>query len=124
MYLLILLISIIFAITFYSSNSVHATTLDSSSSEMGESSPNESSSCVRFDSEERIVMITCKTSNLSEISNQLIDQDILHRDETVEKGWILNAGITIAENATLYINTTDTSWLKILADGETAYPIT
>jgi hypothetical protein len=34
----------------------------------------------------------------------------------------LNAGITIAENALLYINASDTSWLKILADEETAYP--
>ena len=32
------------------------------------------------------------------------------------------AGITIAENATLYINSSDTSWLKVIADGETAYP--
>jgi parallel beta-helix repeat protein len=35
----------------------------------------------------------------------------------------LNAGITIEENATLYVNSSDTSWLKIIADGETAYPI-
>jgi len=35
----------------------------------------------------------------------------------------LNAGIIVAQNATLYINSTDTSWLKILADGETAHPI-
>jgi mannuronan 5-epimerase len=35
----------------------------------------------------------------------------------------LNAGITIAGDATLYINSSDTSWLKIIADGETAYPI-
>ncbi|MGH9985938.1 MAG: NosD domain-containing protein, partial [Nitrososphaeraceae archaeon] len=44
---------------------------------------------------------------------------------TVDKGWVLDAGITIAENATLHINSTDTSWLKIVADGgETAYPVT
>ena len=29
----------------------------------------------------------------------------------------------MAQNAILYINSSDTSWLKILADGETAYPI-
>ena len=39
------------------------------------------------------------------------------------KDGVLNAGITIAENAILYINSSDTSWLKILADEETAYPI-
>jgi parallel beta-helix repeat protein len=37
--------------------------------------------------------------------------------------WQLNAGITVAQNATLYINSTDTSWLKILADGEITHPI-
>jgi len=52
-----------------------------------------------------------------------MDQDVLRRDETVDKGWILNAGIQISPDATLYINSTDTSWLKILADGETDYPI-
>jgi parallel beta-helix repeat protein len=35
----------------------------------------------------------------------------------------LNAGIEIAPNATLYINSTDTSWLKIAADGQTAHLI-
>ena len=29
----------------------------------------------------------------------------------------------MAENAILYINSSDTSWLKIISDGETAYPI-
>jgi mannuronan 5-epimerase len=37
--------------------------------------------------------------------------------------WLLNAGIVIEEDATLYVNSTDTSWLKIVADGETAYPM-
>src|SRR5918994_1639884 len=123
MNLLIPLLLAIFSIYFYSS-SVHATTFDSSSSEIEESIPDESSNCVVFDSEERIIAINCKTANLSEIYNQLNDTDIIRSDETEDKGWILNAGITVAKNATFYVNSTDTSWLKILADGETAYPIT
>jgi mannuronan 5-epimerase len=35
----------------------------------------------------------------------------------------LNAGIEVAPNAILYINSTDTSWLKIAADEETAHLI-
>ena len=31
--------------------------------------------------------------------------------------------MVIEQGATLYINSTDTSWLKIAADGETAYSI-
>jgi hypothetical protein len=46
----------------------------------------------------------------------------LNRDSSVNV-WRLNAGISVSQNATLYINSTDTSWLKIIADGETAHPI-
>jgi hypothetical protein len=81
------------------------------------------SNCVTFDFEERIITITCKTSNLSQIDSQLKNPDVLRRDGVADKGWILNAGITVAENAALYINSTDTSWLKIIGDGITAYPI-
>jgi poly(beta-D-mannuronate) C5 epimerase len=83
-----------------------------------------STNCITFDSEERIITVTCDNANLSDVNNQVNNAEIIHRDETVDKGWILNAGITVANNATLYINSTDTSWLRILADGETAYPIT
>jgi mannuronan 5-epimerase len=82
-----------------------------------------SSNCITFDSEEKIITIMCGTSDLTEIDNQLRNPVVLHRDENVDNGWILNAGITVAQNATLYINSSDTSWLKILGDGETAYPI-
>jgi mannuronan 5-epimerase len=123
MNLLVPLLLTILSVSFYSI-SVYATTFASPSSGLEESSPNESSNCVVFDSEERIITVTCDTANLSDVNHQINNAEIIHRDETVDKGWILNAGITVANNATLYINSTDTSWLKILADGETAYPIT
>jgi poly(beta-D-mannuronate) C5 epimerase len=104
--------------------STYATSLDSSASEV-ENPPltGPPSNCVTFDSEERNITITCKTTNLTEIANQLKDPSVLVRDKTVDKGWILNAGLTVAQNAVLYINSTDTSWLKIIGDGNTAYPI-
>lgn len=80
-------------------------------------------SCITFDSEERMIEITCQTTDLTEIDNQLRAQDVLRIDEDIDKGWKLNAGISVAEDATLYINSSDTSWLKIIGDGETAYPI-
>jgi poly(beta-D-mannuronate) C5 epimerase len=121
--LFIPILLIVYSISVYS-GSVHATTFDPSSSEKEESFPDKLSDCVVFDSDERILTINCKTANLSDVNNQLNDTDIIRRDKAVEKGWILNAGITVAKNATLYINSTDTSWLKILANGEIAYPIT
>jgi len=78
---------------------------------------------VTFDSEERMITINCRTANLTQIDSQIKNPDGIRKDTNVDKGWLLNAGITIAENAILYINSSDTSWLKILADEETAYPI-
>jgi hypothetical protein len=76
MNLLIPLLVAIFSISFYGS-SVHATTFDLSSSEIEESFSDESSNCVVFDSEERIITINCKIVNLSAINNQLNDTDII-----------------------------------------------
>lgn len=117
----ILFLSIFTIICFYSSNSVQSTTEEEEEEE--NSFEDDPSSCAAFDSEERMITISCKAANLSDVSNQLMDQDVLRRDETVDKGWILNAGIQISPDATLYINSTDTSWLKILADEQTDYPI-
>jgi poly(beta-D-mannuronate) C5 epimerase len=107
----------------YSSNSVQPTSSTIQTEEEQDSVEGDSVSCVSFDSEERMVTVTCKAANLSDINDQLVNQDVLLRDATVDKGWILNAGIQVSPNAALYINSTDTSWLKILADEQTAYPI-
>jgi mannuronan 5-epimerase len=82
------------------------------------------SSCITYDSSEKIITITCKSANLTDIDNQLKDPGILHK-ETTDGTWLLNAGIEVAPNAILYINSTDTSWLKVLAaaDGQTAHLI-
>jgi hypothetical protein len=61
--------------------------------------------------------------DLTQLGYYLKDSEVLRSDDAVENGWILNAGITVAENATLYVNSTDSSWLKIIADEETAYPV-
>jgi parallel beta-helix repeat protein len=78
-----------------------------------------------YDSEERIITVNCKSANLTDIDNQLKDPDILNKETSNSDDaiWLLNAGIVVAKDATLYINSTDTSWLKIVSDGETAYAI-
>jgi parallel beta-helix repeat protein len=118
-----LLLALLTTTCFYSGNPVQSTSSTTSQTEEEDSIGGDSSSCVSFDSGERIVTITCKAANLSDINDQLMDQDVLRRDDNVDKGWILNAGIQVSSNATLYINSTDTSWLKILADEQTDYPI-
>jgi mannuronan 5-epimerase len=68
-------------------------------------------------------MIDCEHANLTDIDNQLQNPDVLHK-ETIDGVWLLNAGMVIENDATLFINSTNTSWLKIAADGETAlFPI-
>ena len=105
----ILLLLLLSSLTIYSS---HAQTTESFSSP----------ECITYDSEEKVITIICKSATLTDINNQLKDPDVLHK-ETTNGVWLLNAGIIIEQDATLYINSTDTSWLKINADGETAYPI-
>ena len=83
------------------------------------------SSCITFDSIERIITIACKHANLTDIYNALKDPNILHKETVPQDGrvWLLNASIVVANDAILYINSTDTSWLKVVADGKTAYII-
>lgn len=82
----------------------------------------ESDSCITYDRADNTIIISCGFADLTRINNHLKDPDILHK-ETTDGVWLLNAGIVIEQDATLYINSTDTSWLKINAAGETAYPI-
>lgn len=72
------------------------------------------SSCISFDSSERIISITCKTSTLTDIYNQINDKSIIDK-ETPDGVWLLNAGIVIEHDAKLVIDRRDTKWLKMLA---------
>ena len=78
--------------------------------------------CITYDSDENIIKIDCEHANLTDIDNQLKDPDLLHK-ETENGVWLLNAGVVVENGATLYIISTDTSWLRIVANGETAHPI-
>ena len=133
---MIIILAAVFALSLLFGTSVHASSSTddlSSTKATNSSSPSSSSSsssttttdsnCVTFDSEARVITITCSATDLIHVNDQLKDIDVLTRDNSFDKGWILNAGITIAQNANLYINSSDTSWLKILADEKTAYPI-
>jgi poly(beta-D-mannuronate) C5 epimerase len=92
-------------------------------------------SCISYNPEDNVITIACQTANLSDIHAFVGDQNVLLKEDDdvdvisgniegeSDNVWQLNAGITVAQNATLYINSTDTSWLKILADGEITHPI-
>ena len=73
--------------------------------------------CVKYDSKEKTITITCHSANLTDVYNQLRNPEILKKETSTPTGavWLLNAPIIIEKGATLYINSTDTSWLKIIA---------
>jgi mannuronan 5-epimerase len=73
------------------------------------------SSCVTYDSSEEIISITCKAANLSGVYHQLKNPDLLRKEVDGHGVWLLNSGIVIEKDATLFINSTDTSWLKIIS---------
>jgi hypothetical protein len=83
------------------------------------------SSCITYDSIEKIITITCKHANLTDIYNAVKSPNILDKETVAHDGsvWLLNAGIVVANDAILYINSTDTSWLKVAANGKTGYLI-
>ncbi|MFY9565334.1 MAG: NosD domain-containing protein [Nitrososphaeraceae archaeon] len=82
-----------------------------------------SSNCITYDTEVNIITITCKHVNLTNIDNEIRNPDILHKEST-DGVWLLNAGIVIEQGASLYINSTDTSWLKIVAPRDTETTVT
>lgn len=82
----------------------------------------ESVACITYDSKENTIRIDCEYANLTGVYHQLKDPDLLEK-ESDNGVWLLNAGMIIERGATLFVNSTDTSWLKIVADGETANPI-
>jgi hypothetical protein len=47
------------------------------------------------------ITIECGAANLTEIDNQLKDSTILHK-ETQDSIWLLNAGLVVSEDVTLY----------------------
>ena len=76
-------------------------------------------SCITYDSSTNVITVTCGSASLTDIDNQLKDASILVKQQQSNGIWLLNAGIVVANQATLYINSTDTAWLKINAHGDT-----
>jgi mannuronan 5-epimerase len=101
-----------------SSSALTASTLEKEDS-------SSSSNCITYDPKEKMITVSCKSANLTDINNQVKDPKILLKEDNNNSIWVLNAGIVISKNATLYLNSTDTSWLKIIADGggDTAHPV-
>ena len=67
--------------------------------------------CVTYDSINRTVNICGGSADLRTIDQVINNSDILNN--TSHKNWILNANVSVENGATLFINSTDTDWLRI-----------
>jgi mannuronan 5-epimerase len=74
-------------------------------------------SCIKYNSIQRLIIVSCKSTTLTDISNQINNYGILDKEPHGE--WLLNANLTINPGSTLTIDPTDTTWLKIIADEKT-----
>jgi parallel beta-helix repeat protein len=78
-------------------------------------------SCVNYDSVNHTIYLCGGSTNLSAINRIINSSDALNN--TSDKNWILNANVSIANNATLFINSTDTQWLRIGSTATHPYSI-
>src|SRR5919199_2668799 len=85
--------------------------------------PLNNSSCIVYDSQQKSIMVSCKTATLTDLYNHLKNPNILNKQPN-DGVWLLNSNITINPGATLNIDPSDTTWLKIISDEKTlAYVI-
>ncbi|HEY7573238.1 MAG TPA: right-handed parallel beta-helix repeat-containing protein [Nitrososphaeraceae archaeon] len=77
--------------------------------------------CISYDKSERSILISCGLVHLTDIANQINEQNVIKKES--DSNWLLDAGIIIENGATLILDPQDTKWLKILADGIVAHGI-
>jgi hypothetical protein len=70
--------------------------------------------CIRYDSFDNTILISCGNANLTDVYNAISASHpgILNKGPE-PKVWTLNANIKVENNTNFYINSSDTSWLKI-----------
>ena len=84
------------------------------------------SGCITYDATTLTITVSCKSPvSLTDIYEQLgAGNNALYKDPNNDGVWLLNANVTIQSGSTLNIDSKDTKWLKIVADGKTlAYGI-
>jgi mannuronan 5-epimerase len=73
-----------------------------------------STECIRYDSRDNTIVISCGNANLTDVYNAINpgNPEIINKGSD-PKVWLLNANIKVENNSNFYINSTDTSWLKL-----------
>ena len=69
------------------------------------------SQCIYYDVETQTIVLLCGEGKLIDISDNLGPNNVLQQE--TNRVWVLTANIVVGNSATLNINSTYTSWLKI-----------
>jgi parallel beta-helix repeat protein len=77
--------------------------------------------CTEFEKATQTITVNCKSVHMNDIYIQVDNEKILSKDANRE--WLLNANIIVNSGSSLYIDSSDTSWLKINSDGVNAFGI-
>lgn len=105
----------------YQRQEIRNTPPNSSSSEAPPSLFHNDNSCILYDRANLTISLCGGSTNLSTINQVINSSDILNK--TSDKNWILNANISIENGAKLFINSTDTDWLRINSTGDRPFSI-
>jgi poly(beta-D-mannuronate) C5 epimerase len=70
--------------------------------------------CIGYGSNDNTIVISCGNANLTDVYNAInaSNPGIINKGSD-PKVWLLNANIKVENNTNFYINSSDTSWLKI-----------
>jgi mannuronan 5-epimerase len=69
--------------------------------------------CIGYGPRDNTIVISCGNANLTDVYNALNSSNPGILNKAPDKVWTLNANIKVENNTNFYINSTDTSWLKI-----------
>ncbi len=85
----------------------------------------EKNNCIKFNSITRQIFISCLTKPvfLSDVYKKIHNSNILNKDPSFQKTWILNASLIVNKGSLLDIDSSDTWWLKILSQKINPYGI-
>ena len=79
--------------------------------------------CIEYESSQKLIKVRCSSIRLTDIYNNLDNSSILGKENGDDGSiisvdhrnvWILHAGVVVEKEASLIIDSTDTSWLKII----------
>ena len=72
--------------------------------------------CVSYSSSSKTITVSCTSvTHLNDVNNALNDPTILKKESNGV--WLLAANLVVAKGGNLVIDSSDTTWLKIVSDG-------